>query len=288
MKTILVPVGGSATDTPVLETALTLARPLAAHLEFLHVRVGAAEAALYAPHIEFARGAALRNALDDLQSQGDRRATEAERHVREFCAHHGIDIVGSPSSSEHVTAGWRREQGNAPDRLMVYARHNDLVVIGRAAGPDGLPPDRLETLLMGCGRPLLLVPPRAPMVRLGTAMVCWKEAPEAARALAASLPLLAKATRVIVVGVDEGGGSPKASIDDLVGQLAWHGIAAEGHVVAGARQRADEALFATARKERADLLVMGGYGRWRVRETLFGGCTQAALASAELPILLAH
>jgi len=287
MKTILVPVGGSATDAAVLETALTVARPLAAHLEFLHVRVGAAEAALYAPYIEFARGAALRSALDDLQSQGDRRAAAAERHVREFCAHHRIDIVDSPRPSQHVTAGWRRERGDAADRLMVHARHNDLVVIGRAAGPDGLPPDRLETLLMGCGRPLLLAP-RTPMTRLATAMVCWKETPEAARALAASLPLLAKAARVIVVGVDEGGGSPKDSIDDLVRQLAWHGIGAAGHVVAGAGRPADEALFATARKERADLLVMGGYGHWRVRETLFGGCTQAALASAELPILLAH
>ena len=77
MKTILVPVGGSDTDEVVFETALTVARPLAAHLEFLHIRVGAGGAALHTPHVAFARGAALRNALDDLAQQGESRAATA-------------------------------------------------------------------------------------------------------------------------------------------------------------------------------------------------------------------
>jgi nucleotide-binding universal stress UspA family protein len=36
------------------------------------------------------------------------------------------------------------------------------------------------------------------------------------------------------------------------------------------------------------LLVMGGYGHSRVREWVFGGFTQQALAEAPLPVLLAH
>gem|GEM_PF-4739598 len=47
MKTFLVPVGGSDTDEVVFETALAVARPLAAYLEFLHIHVGAGEAALH-------------------------------------------------------------------------------------------------------------------------------------------------------------------------------------------------------------------------------------------------
>ena len=64
MKKILVPAGGSKTDLAVFETALAVARPLGAHLEFRHVHLDASEAALHTPHVEFARGAALRNALD--------------------------------------------------------------------------------------------------------------------------------------------------------------------------------------------------------------------------------
>ena len=38
-KYIIVPVTGANTDAPVLATALSIARPGAAHLEFLHARL---------------------------------------------------------------------------------------------------------------------------------------------------------------------------------------------------------------------------------------------------------
>ena len=69
MKTILVLVCGSDADALVLETALAVARPLSAHLELLHIRAAVADAALYAPHLEFARGAGLASALDALGSK---------------------------------------------------------------------------------------------------------------------------------------------------------------------------------------------------------------------------
>jgi hypothetical protein len=42
IKTILVPATGSATDAGVFTSALAVARPLRAHLGFLHVRGDAA------------------------------------------------------------------------------------------------------------------------------------------------------------------------------------------------------------------------------------------------------
>ena len=43
MKKNLVPAGGSKTDLVVFETALDVARPLDAHLEFLHVHLDASK-----------------------------------------------------------------------------------------------------------------------------------------------------------------------------------------------------------------------------------------------------
>ncbi len=63
MKSFLVPVGGSATDGPLFETALAAARPFSGHLQFVHVHVGIGEAAANTPHTEFAMGPALSNAL---------------------------------------------------------------------------------------------------------------------------------------------------------------------------------------------------------------------------------
>jgi nucleotide-binding universal stress UspA family protein len=41
-------------------------------------------------------------------------------------------------------------------------------------------------------------------------------------------------------------------------------------------------------RDRADLLVMGGYGHSRLREWVFGGVTQLVLADAPLAVLIAH
>ena len=50
---------------------------------------------------------------------------------------------------------------------------------------------------------------------------------------------------------------------------------------------AAETLLAAATK-RADLLVMGGYGRSRLREWVFGGFTDTVLTDSPLPVLMAH
>jgi nucleotide-binding universal stress UspA family protein len=49
-----------------------------------------------------------------------------------------------------------------------------------------------------------------------------------------------------------------------------------------------EALAATAEACAADLMVMGAYGHSRMREVIFGGCTQAVIGHAERPVLLVH
>jgi nucleotide-binding universal stress UspA family protein len=38
----------------------------------------------------------------------------------------------------------------------------------------------------------------------------------------------------------------------------------------------------------ADLVVLGAYGRSRVREILFGSCTQSMIHNAETSMLLMH
>jgi nucleotide-binding universal stress UspA family protein len=49
-----------------------------------------------------------------------------------------------------------------------------------------------------------------------------------------------------------------------------------------------ERLVADAVAAGADLLVMGAYGRSRMRETIFGGATRSVLHESALPVLMAH
>jgi nucleotide-binding universal stress UspA family protein len=154
---------------------------------------------------------------------------------------------------------------------------------------DGLPPDRLETLLLGCGRPLLIAPTDAPLRALETAVVCWKETGDAARAVSAALPLLQQARRVVVVSVaEDGSASLPEALGEVVRGLAWNGIVAEAQVLPRTRRATSDALFAAAREHGADFMVMGAYGHRYLREALFGGCTQSVIDTGQCPVFLMH
>jgi nucleotide-binding universal stress UspA family protein len=288
MKTILVLSGGSASDGAVFGTALGAARPLAAHLDVLHIRIGPGEAAIATPHLDFAGGAALRAALERLDAEADARSAAAAQHFQRFCTQHDIAVADAPSAAQRITARWREERDDAVRRMIRSARHDDLVVVGRASHVDGLPADFIELLLVESGRPVLVASAQVRQSLTGTVMLCWKETATSARAAGAALPLLAKAGRVIVVGVEEGGETTPEGIRELAERLAWHGINAQTRWLPAPGRSVAEELGATAAQCDADLLVMGGYGHSRAREMLFGGCTRHFLDHADRPVLLMH
>jgi nucleotide-binding universal stress UspA family protein len=187
-----------------------------------------------------------------------------------------------------VTASWREEDGYALPRILFHARHHDLVVVGRAKSANGLPGDFLEQLLVGCGRPVLIAGPVPTSTLFGTVMVCWKESPEAARAVNAAMPFLLHARRVVVVSIAENGYNPAESLAGVARQLAWNGVRTELRTVFSSGGGIPALLSAAAQECGADLVVLDAYGRSRVHEILFGSCTQAVIRSAERSVLLMH
>jgi nucleotide-binding universal stress UspA family protein len=288
MKSILVPIGGSETDGPLFETALAAALPFCSHLQFLHVRVPAGQAAANIPHTEFAMGRALSSALGELDHKAKIRSAAAVQHFRDFCMRSRIEICGTPRRTTGVTASWHEEDGQALNRIMYRARHNDLVVVGRAKKPNGLPTDFLESLLVGCGRPILIVGAAPPRTLTDTIMVCWRETPDAARALGVVMPFLINAKRVIVVGVAETNADYTAEgIGAVSRYLLWNEVPVETEVIK-TRGATPQLLASAAQKHQADLVVLGAYGHSQVRERLFGGCTQFFIHNAERPVLMVH
>jgi nucleotide-binding universal stress UspA family protein len=288
MKTILVPTSGSETDRAVFATAIAAARPFGAHLEFLHICLTPGEAAPFVPHVDFARGAALHSAMRHIEVDQERRLATARRHFKELCENHSIPILETPERALGLTATWEEALDAPLERIVQRARHCDLVVLGRHSRPDGLPREFIESVLVEIGRPVLLAPSCAPEHVTGTVVVCWKETPEAARALSAALPLLAKSKRVVILSIED---PKKTSLQDgvdVVRHLAWHGVVAEARCVPSDGRTTAEQIETLASEYSADLLVMGGYGHGRVQELIFGGCTQHFLEHGERPILLMH
>lgn len=229
----------------------------------------------------------MRDMMRELGARLVMRTAEARDHFCQFCEQHGLVVADQRHPGNGVTASWREEIGEADRRLLSTARHYDLVVLARPTRPNGLPPDLLEQVLMGSGRPLLIASAKPP-ASLETIMVCWKETAEAARAIAASMPFLADAKRVIIAAVEEGDPSLSNSVADLSRQLAWHGITARIELISSGGRPASEVLLASARSQRADLLVMGAYGHSRVRQVVFGGFTQSVIESADTAVLMMH
>jgi len=246
------------------------------------------EAAQHTPHMGFASGAALRGALQDLETRSQDRSAAALQHVVDFCGRAKIEFSGAAADARAVTASCREEKGVALERIMFHARHGDLVVMGRSHKPNGLPQDFLESLLLGCGRPILIAGATPSETVTGTIMVCWRESADAARAVTAAAPFLTQAKRVVFVGVAEKGQDTAAALDDIVRQFAWRGVPAAAQVITPNGRPVQELLATAAEGCKADLVVSGAYGHSYLREMVFGGCTQSFIRHADRPILLMH
>ena len=71
-------------------------------------------------------------------------------------------------------------------------------------------------------------------------------------------------------------------------RLAWHGI----DISIESRRRSFDTvadmLCAAARDFECGMIVMGGYGRRRYAEALFGGVTRRVIRNGSLPVLMMH
>lgn len=185
---------------------------------------------------------------------------------------------------ERLTAGsikaeWRHQLTSPTYAVVEAARAADLVVMaaveGAATGNAYRVADPAGVVLRA-GRPLLVAAGKAEHQKAESAVVAWKDAREARRAVADAIPFLASAEQVSVVTVaSEIDEQVSGSMDDVVAFLAGHGIAAEPELIASDDESA--ALFEFIERSGATLVVSGAYGHSRLREWAFGGVTRSLL-----------
>jgi len=286
-RCILVHAPGTVTHDAVFRTALAMARRSAGHLQFLHVRLDVQKLLVAISTGDYGGGAGIGDVFESLQRDADARHDRAREAVLAFCAQEQIAfadnaLAGAPSAAFLV------ETGDEARLLADRARTADLTVLGRAADGEAVTLDLLEAVLLDGGRPLLIAPPRPPEQIGRRIAIAWKDTPEAARAVAAATPLLAAAEAVGVIAVQEAAGRDDGSAARLGHALQWHNAATTLRLVPHSGADPAALLLASAADMRADLLVMGGYSRSRMREAVFGGVTRHVLRAAPLPVLMSH
>lgn len=212
----------------------------------------------------------------------------AEASVRSF--REQVQRLGVASWEDRIDIDY------AGGAVPLAARYCDLTVVTQT-DPDETyalqAPQLAEDVLLLSGRPLLLLPYAgesrvAPARRV---LVGWNGSREAARALHDALPLLQRADSVQVAvfespqdaGLDHGD-MPGA---DIGLWLARHRVKVDVAYVP-VKVGAGEALLSQAADASADLIVAGGYGHSRLRETVLGGVTRTLMRSSPVPVLLSH
>lgn len=181
-----------------------------------------------------------------------------------------------------------------PAILARHARRADLTLIGQ---PD-LEHDELdmpllvEAAFMQSGRPALVLPSDGTLAASPQRIVvAWDGSREAARAVNDALPFCEGANKVVVLVVDakahanELGAEPGAGI---AAHLARHGVRVAVAQASSGSLGIGGTILAKVQEQRADLLVMGGYGHSRLREVILGGATKHMLERLTTPVLISH
>jgi nucleotide-binding universal stress UspA family protein len=280
-KDILVVLDEDERSHQRISLAASLAERFGAHLVGLCLKIGREPPG---PFDQFnAEMPLFRPIYEELEERIRGRA-EATRLIFE-------EIAGRSA----LSAEWRTASGYPPVQAALHGRYADLIILGQIDPEDPWSPllhPRPEDVALASGRPILMVPYAGRFEHLGhRVLVGWDASREATRAVADAMPLLTAAASVTVITVDaekESSGHGEVPGGDIALHLARHGVRANVERTVSVRIGIGNTLLSRASDLEADLLVMGAYGHSRVRELLLGGATRTVLASATLPLLMAH
>lgn len=268
-------------DTPAAAARVDVAAQLAvrhdAHVTGLYVIVGATIPAYVEAELPEAVRQEQRRLLEE---QAESAAALFDERMRRF---------GLSDRSE-----WRVARGNPADAVAVHGRYADLVVVGQLdpRRDRDLPAVLPQDLVFDCGRPLLVVPYAGSFPTVGErVLVGWNASREAARAVGDAMPFLATASRVIVMAVNPRNGAAGLGDEpgaDIARHLSRHGCRVEAAHISTEQIEPGDTVLNAISDESCDLVVMGAYGRSRLRELVLGGMTRYMLQHMTVPVLMSH
>lgn len=287
IRVILVPVTAGEAGEAALKTAFALGRRFDAHVAALHVRPDPRNAMPYIG--EGMSGVVVQQIMSAAEKDAGERATRARALFDGRSQAAGVRLAEDPTGADGFSASWHDETGREDEVVARRGRLADVLVIGARPEDESGPPMGLvmEAALLESGRPVVIAPPGGAESFGERVAVAWNGSLEAARAVGAGLPVLARAREVTVVAA-----GPGEAVESAAGEaaryLAWHGIEAATRVIRPRAEATGPAILEEVQRLDADLLIMGAYTHSRFRQMIFGGVTRHVLTQAALPVLVAH
>lgn len=198
------------------------------------------------------------------------------------------------AAEQDQRCSWRSAIDNPAKVFARESRAADLLVVGRRPEcASSLPSRHMDPgdVLMRAGRPVLVVPPGLSHLDAAHVVVAWKDSREARRAVADALPLLKRATSVLVLEIcnttiDQE--DAKSALRDVADYLSRHGVATVAETRLLREGSVSAELLLAAEQRGAELIVAGGYAHSRFQEWVYGGLTRALLGHFPKCCLLSH
>jgi len=277
-KTILVPIEQHDLMNATLETALLLARKFDSYIEGFALRVEF-------PAV-FAIGDVGAVPIPALEQDIAEHEQRSRGLFENFMQAHGVPRAGDAKA---MSSGWLDNAHEGDHFVGSHGRVFDVIVLGKPGSePKGPRMTTLEAALFESGRPVLIAPP-SPQPQMGTnVLIAWNCSTEQARVTAFAMPILKRASRVVVLTVEGGAAVPGPTGEQLCRYLQLNGVPAKPLSVGLDGRLTGEAILAHAKALGCDLLIKGAYTQSRLRQMIFGGTTRYILGNAELPVLMAH
>ena len=265
---IMAPLAGSAADRGLLESAKVLAQGFDAELACVHAPADMADLMPWMG--EGFMGGVQVTALESLKEA----AIEGHHAVEKLVGELGYSKCRAIGLDSPVWAG-----------LAMEGRLSDVIVFDSAAARGKGPlAESFQQMIADEQRPVVVARPGLKVG--GTVLVAWDGGKEASRAMRTALPLLQKASTVVVAGAP-GASSRNFDLAHLVAFLAARGVAATPRVLEGSGDAAS-LLLAAAKDVDADFLVAGAFGHPRLQEFIFGGTTRNLLNNDGPSLFLSH
>jgi nucleotide-binding universal stress UspA family protein len=204
-------------------------------------------------------------------------------------------VFRQEAAAHKLSGDWLYREDDATMSATALAALYDLVVVGQP-NPEAATGDLLgvqpEQVVLGCGRPVLVVPYAGNFPTIGRrVMIAWNGSREAARALHDALNLAEKAEAVTVLEIDPPAplaGVARVTAADIAATLNRRGIPADHETETSEDISVDDLLLSRAADRSIDLLVMGGYGHSRLREFVLGGVSRSIFRHMTMPVLMSH
>ncbi len=265
---VMVPLSGGESDRRAVAAAAALAEPLGAELLCVHAPPDVADLIPWMG--DGFMGGVQASAIDAIREAG----AEGAKVAREI-----FDSVPYAKKTFQALTSpvW--------SALALICRLSDVVVFDDASAKGKGPlAETFQQVVADEQRPTFIL--REGFTVGGVVAVAWDGGKEASRAVRVAIPLLERASRVVILSAPQAA-SRTFDPNDLRLYLEARGVKSEVQAVEGAGDAAPRLLKA-ANDCGAAVMVAGAFGHPRLQEFVFGGATRTFLGATAPSLFISH